>query len=310
MKINQKHLLFSGFALLVSGAIPAWMINKTESQATPAIAAKPSLIVNTVNPDRTAWPVELTANGDIAAWQEAVVAAEVGGLRLNAVKVNLGDSVRKGQLLAQFSKAKQPSGQLPADYTQVLAPDDGIISSRTATLGSVVGMGQELFRLISKNRLEWRAQVAAADLAKIKVADEVRVNLPNRQQIKGAVRMIAPTLDPRTRIALVYVDIDSVPEAKAGMFASGEFLLGTTQALSVPHQAVVVRDGFSYVFAVAKDQRVKQVRVQAGRYREQRIEILQGLPEDAAIVVNGAGFLNDGDLVSVQAEAVNNSTPK
>jgi len=83
------------------------------------------------------------------------------------------------------------------------------------------------------------------------------------------------------------------------MFARGEFDLGATQALTVPQSAVLVRDGFSYLYRVNPDNRVIQVRVQTGRMAGERIEIISGLPADALVVATGAGFLNDGDLVRV-----------
>jgi multidrug efflux pump subunit AcrA (membrane-fusion protein) len=67
----------------------------------------------------------------------------------------------------------------------------------------------------------------------------------------------------------------------------------------VPQPAVVVRDGFSYVYRVNPDNRVSQVKVQTGRFESGRVEIVSGLPADARIVASGAGFLNDGDLVRV-----------
>jgi multidrug efflux pump subunit AcrA (membrane-fusion protein) len=81
------------------------------------------------------------------------------------------------------------------------------------------------------------------------------------------------------------------------MFASGQFELGTSDAMTVPQQAVVVRDGFSYVFRLNPDQRVSQLRVQTGRRLADRIEVLDGIKADSLVVVGGAGFLNDGDLV-------------
>ena len=67
----------------------------------------------------------------------------------------------------------------------------------------------------------------------------------------------------------------------------------------MPQPAVVVRDGFSYVYRVNADNRVTQVKVQTGRLSGDRVEITGGLPADARIVAAGAGFLNDGDLVRV-----------
>ena len=72
--------------------------------AAPAQAApKPALTVTAALPETTRLPIKLAANGNIAAWQEAVIGAESTGLRLTEVRVNVGDVVKAGQLLATFS---------------------------------------------------------------------------------------------------------------------------------------------------------------------------------------------------------------
>ncbi|MBA3059810.1 HlyD family efflux transporter periplasmic adaptor subunit, partial [Rhodoferax sp.] len=197
-----------------------------------------------------------------------------------------------------------------------LAPDSGLISARSATVGAVLGSGVELFRLIRQGRLEWRAEVAAADLARVAVGTAVTVTAAGGAQRQGRVRMVAPTVDPQTRVGLVYVDLpvdlkagSAVREGtsvgatssgfKAGMFARGEFALGSSPALTVPQSAVVVRDGFSYVFRVNPDQRVSQLKLQIGRRAGDRLEVLGDLAPDALLVASGAGFLNEGDLVKV-----------
>ena len=52
---------------------------------------------------------------------------------------------------------------------QVRAPDAGVISARQAKVGSVVGAGTELFRLIRQGRIEWRAEVTAAEMGRIQL---------------------------------------------------------------------------------------------------------------------------------------------
>ena len=115
--------------------------------------------------------------------------------------------------------------------------------------------------------------------------------------------MIAPTVDTHTRTGLVYVDLPAHAALKAGMFAPGEFTLGRSVALTVPQQALVARDGFSYVFRLGADRQVVQTRVTLGRRAGERVELLDGLPPDAQLVASGAGFLSDGDRVKVVAEA-------
>ncbi|MBP6852385.1 MAG: efflux transporter periplasmic adaptor subunit, partial [Rhodoferax sp.] len=127
----------------------------------------------------------------------------------------------------------------------------------------------------------------------------VHVTPPNLPPIKGRVRMVAPTVDPQTRNGLVYVDLPQPGGAKAGMFARGEFALGSGAAMTLPQSAVLLRDGFTYVLRVGADSKVSEVKVRTGRRSGDRIEILDGLAPDARVVETGGGFLGDGDTVRV-----------
>ena len=327
-----------------------------------ALSSRPALTVTTALAQSGEFPLQLEANGNIAAWQETIVGSEVAGQRLTEVRVNVGDVVKKGDTLATFSadaidaevkqqaaavaeveatlveaRSRQARGEklvapgaisaqeidqlraatLSAQarvnaaraameatrvrlrQTRVLAPDDGVISARLATVGGVTQPGQELFRLIRDGRLEWRAEVTAADLARVKPGQRVTLTLPGGGTAAGKVRMLAPTIDPQTRNALVYVDLQGKSDARAGMFARGSSDLGRSSAITVPQQSVVVRDGFSYVFTVGPDNRVTQRKVKVGRRSGDRVEILEGLPQGAPVVAAGAGVLNEGDLVAV-----------
>jgi len=203
----------------------------------------------------------------------------------------------------EAAKAQLAVQQLRLRHAQVLAPDSGIISARSATVGAVLPSGTELFRLIRQGRLEWRAEVTSAELGRLSPGTVAYVTAASGAQLKGKVRMIAPTVNPQTRSALVYVDLPASPgmssPAKAGMFAQGEFALGDSSSLTVPQTAVVVRDGFSYVYRLGADNRVARVKVQTGRLTGDRIEITSVLSSDERLVATGAGFLNDGDLVRV-----------
>ena len=203
----------------------------------------------------------------------------------------------------EAAKAMLAVQQVRMKHVQVVAPDHGIISARMATVGAVVPAGTELFRLIRRGRLEWRAEVTASELGRLKPGTPATVTAANGAELKGKLRMIGPTVDPLSRTALVYVDLlplpDDVPPAKAGMYARGEFDLGVSPALTVPQQAVVLRDGFNYVFRLDPDNRVRQVKVKTGRRIGDRVEVLEGLKADAVVVASGAGFLNNGDLVRV-----------
>ena len=342
----------------------AFCVNATDDKSKiSATASKPSLTVNVVSPSQLDINQTIMANGSLAAWQEALIGAEAHGLKITDVRVNVGDRVKRGDVLAmlqsdtlkaelaqsegtlaeaiasalearvQTDRAKslqqqgffsdaQLSQTLATDaiaqarvqsaraavqlqsvrlsQTQVKAPDDGIISSRQASVGSVVNSGSELFRLIRQGRIEWRAEVSASDIGRIKVGANVKISAASGQVLQGKVRMIAPSMDAQTRNALVYVDLlDHTGSARAGMYAKGEILLGQNKAMTVPQTAVIIRDGFSYVYTVGSDNKVTQTKVQTGRLSGDRQEILSGLKSDALVVVSGGAFLNSGDTVRV-----------
>ena len=186
--------------------------------------------------------------------------------------------------------------------TEVLAPDDGIVSARMATVGAVVPAGQELFRLIRGGRLEWRAEVAATEIAAIKPGQAVRVQPAGAPALVGRVRMLAPTVDAATRNALVYVDLPASPGAvRAGMFARGDFEIGHSDALTLPQSAVLLRDGFAWVLKVGADGRVQQAKVGVGRRVGDLVEVTGGDDAGSPVVASGGAFLADGDLVRVVA---------
>ncbi len=245
---------------------------------------------------------------DAAANAERARAFESNGM-MSKQQISLlltGEQTARARL--ESARAVLAVQQIRLKNTQVLAPDSGVISARNATVGAVLGAGTELFRLIRQARLEWRAEVIATELARVKPGTPVTLSASSGTRLTGTVRMVAPTVDPQTRNALVYVDLAITPAiattVKAGMFARGEFQLGASAALTVPQQAVVARDGFNYVFKVAANRRVSQQRVEVGRRIAEQVEITKGLLIEDTVAVVGAGFLNDGDAVRV-----NNAAP-
>lgn len=204
----------------------------------------------------------------------------------------------------KLAEAKLEAERIRYSYTKVLAHDDGIISSRTATVGTVMQNGSEMFRLIRKGKMEWRAELPEQLLHQVHVGQKVRVNLSKSEKVDGTVARISPVIDMQTRNGTVYVELPQAKSIRAGMFAQGELDFGTSNALTVPQGAVVVRDGFSYVFEVVKDNRVELVKVSTGRRQGDRIEITVGIKPDTTIVALGAGFLSDGDIVRIENQKV------
>ena len=339
------------------------MIWRLPSTSVPPVAVeKPVLSVEIISPQQNIVPQTIMANGNIMAWQEASIGPEANGLRLIDVKVNIGDTVKRGQLLASFAtdtiqaelvqsrttvseatvaladaaanaqraKLLKDTGaisaqeiqqlinteraaqarldsalalekiyQLKLKQTHILAPDDGVISAHIATVGAVMPTGQELFRLIRHGRLEWRAEVAEADLIQLKVGQIATLTLSHGETIQGKIRMIAPVVDVQTRNALVYVDLAANPYANMGMFAQGTFTIAQKNALTLPQSAVFIQDGFHFVLTVNASSRVQHIPVKIGQSFANQIEIIEGLTPLSQVIATGGGFLREGDLVRV-----------
>lgn len=359
------HPARPGFGLAPLGLLALLALVSCAADENVAPVAKPALTVTAVTPQVADLPLRVAANGTIAAWQETSIGAESSGLRLTEVRVNVGDEVRKGEVLAIFAaetvqadlaearanlaealarleearanvvrgrelqakgfiSSQKVTEYLTAESTAaarveaqhavldmrqarlkqatVVAPDHGVIVARNAAVGAVAPAGQELFRLIRQGRLEWRAEVAAADLALVRPGITALVTPAGGTAITGKVRVIAPSVDVQTRNGIVYVDLPAgkaAGTARAGMFARGEFDTGTVRALTLPQSAVVLREGFSYVLQISGDTRVRQLKVATGRRFGDVIEITGGLDAAARVVAAGGAFLAEGDTVRV-----------
>jgi len=291
------------------------------------------------------------------------VRTEIGGVRLVELQANIGDRVKKGELLerlademlladvhqqqaaldestARYNEAEEnsqraakikDSGVLSAQelqqftnaaeiakaqmgaadarletsklklrYTRIIAPDDGLISARSATLGTVSQVGSELFRLIRQDKLEWRAELNDVQLQQVRIGQKVLVRTGVNDTVLGVVTRIAPAVDMSTRNGFVFIGLNENKTLRAGTFTQGEFELGKSNALTLPQSAVVIRDGYTYVYRVGADARVTQIKVTIGRRQGDRVEVSTGLATDAIVVASGTGFLNDGDLVRIE----------
>lgn len=371
----RRRLRWIGIALVVVAAGGAAALVYRDRGPAPAAQSTPAeslaataLTVTTVRPVQVLWPEKLAVNGAITAWQEAVVSAEVSGVSLVEILVDVGDQVAQGQLLARYdsapleaayaeqkaalddararlveaeanvvrarqlrdtqaisefdlikatsaadaahaqaalAEARLQTQTLALGHTRVTAPDAGVISLRSAMLGAVAVPGGELFRLVRGNRLEWQAEVTARSLAGLQPGQTAELRLPGGDVVSGTIRQVAPVVDAATRTGIAYVSLDpNAANVRAGMYASGNLLLGERVGMALPASAIVQRDGFEYVFRLdgGEQPRVLQTKVTSGRRLDGDVEILEGLSGNEEVVKSGGEFLSDGDRVRVVSD--------
>lgn len=112
-QILPRSLCLLGLAL---GAADLAAQPASPSTPPPASAARPVLTVQVTAPIAASLERTVKANGSLAAWQEAVIGAEAQGLQISEVRVNVGDAVQRGQVLAVLQ-----AGTLRAELAQAEA---------------------------------------------------------------------------------------------------------------------------------------------------------------------------------------------
>ena len=358
-------LTASTVVLAVVGAALHVSVSKSEPARRESAGAAAVLTVESVPVRTRDWPQVVAANGNIAPWQEAVVAAAVGGLRITDVLVDVGDTVKRGQPLARFDQAtlrsdvaalaademqaKAAASRATAEFARakelhasdgiseqdllrdrtqaettqaqlaaaqarlktreiqleqadVTAPDDGVITSRSVSLGAVEPAGQELFRLIRRSRLQWQGELSEKQLSIVRAGQAVRIDLPDGTQALASVSHLDPRISTVTRLGLVYADINSGSNARAGMFASARIELASAPAHVVPAASVINRDGLSVAAVLVRGNAQVTVdlrHVTTGRQVGNEVEILSGLRDGDEVVARGAAFLSQGDAVLI-----------
>lgn len=206
---------------------------------------------------------------------------------------------------AELEQRKASVARLEAQIAQTIirAPDDGLISKREGHIGDTSTAGKPLFYMVRGSRLELKANVPEKDLFCLKPGQPViiRSDATGLARFEGRVREIRPEVEIDTRLGTVRIDVPSNLGLKPGMFVEGRVALGEHSALTVPSQSVISRDNRHLVYVVEGDQ-VHERQVVTGARAGDYVEVMQGLSEGEPVVVAGAGFLKDGDIVSVSTQ--------
>jgi RND family efflux transporter MFP subunit len=187
---------------------------------------------------------------------------------------------------------------------EVRAPADGTISARTARVGAVVSAGgTELFRMIRDDRIELVAELPEADLALIKPGMPITLHVDGAAdpsaKADGKVRLVEPTVDLRTRIGHVRIDVAKNAGTLPGMFVNGMVTLGQTAALVVPEKSVIYQNGEPKVMVIDQNSNAEMRSVKLGPRSENDIALLSGVTAGEHVALRGATYLKSGDHVTV-----------
>jgi HlyD family secretion protein len=195
--------------------------------------------------------------------------------------------------------AQKRNVELQIEKTEVKAPADGLVLSRSATLGGVVGASAgPLFRIAIDGDLELAAVVAETALPRLKPGMPARVSVAGAEAaVEGEIRMIEPEIDRTMRMGTIRIAIGEDGVVRAGNFARGQIETLRREAVAVPASALIYRGAEGFLQKVSEG-RIVTVPVELGARAEGWVEISKGIAEGDDVVSRAGTFVADGDLVT------------
>ena len=196
------------------------------------------------------------------------------------------------------ARASLAETQTRLNQATIRAPVSGLISSRSVTRGQIVQAGTELFRMVRDGRLELDAQVPETDIPLLRAGMTAAVSSDQAGETSGVIRIVTPEVSAETRLGVARIALSPGNGLRPGMFARASINAGSQPGVTVPTAAVLYRENRAGLFVLQNDNTVRFTRVTVVGRDEQRTSIT-GVEAGARVVVQGAGFLNEGDRVTV-----------
>jgi HlyD family secretion protein len=250
------------------------------------------------------------------AEQGAISGEELDKRETEAITARESVGVAEANVASAEANIRSEQSELTRLQTQltrttVVAPTAGIVAERPASVGNVSSTANEVVQLIQGNQLELLADVPQAQLSQVQVGAPVTVtsSTDSTIRVEGTVHDIQPLVDPETRTAQVVIRLPGSDRLRPGMFLTAEIQSGQRSGLTIPATALLPQpDGLVRVYVLGPEQTAVARTVEIGTRvpgtgdEPDRVEIRQGLATGEQVIVAGASYVQEGDVVTVAEE--------
>ena len=246
----------------------------------------------------------LEFGGDVASVNAVAVMPDMAG-KVSRVLVNVGDMVGKDQVLAYVDASR--AGM---NYTAspVRSPISGRVTALPVTVGSTVSQASSIATVARTDDLEIKISIAERFISRISNGQKAVVTFDAYPSVEFpvTVKEVSPVLDTSTRTMQVKLKFNQKDSRiRVGMYARVKLVTDSVKnAIVVPNNAIVTRDGRNYIFLVngngsKKGASVRLESVTCGISVDNKTEITKGLEAGDEIVVKGMSLLNDGSKINI-----------
>jgi RND family efflux transporter MFP subunit len=267
-----------------------------EAQAEAALAQ-----VEVLASQRAAAEVSAQGTGSQAAAAAANVRQAEAALALRRSPYTAED-VRAARAAVQQAQANVDAIKLQQADAVIYAPVSGVVATRAASTGALVGPQAPIATLVS-DAVEVAVPVEEARLAGIKPGQPVTLAAAAYpgEALGGTVVAVAPAGDPRSRAFTARIRPDDAAAGRLRPGMSVQASIATEERAAVPvvpRDALLQKEGKAAVFVVGPDNTVTLRPVRLGLMADRLAEIAEGLAPGEQVVVVGADDLRDGQRVA------------
>ncbi|MGH6809615.1 MAG: efflux RND transporter periplasmic adaptor subunit [Ensifer adhaerens] len=240
---------------------------------------------------------ELAKNGTVSTAEADRVRALAAATRARVRSAEQAVAVSSADI--KVAQAQIDDIDLRLTRTEVKAPVAGVISAKNAKIGAIAnGSGEPLFAMIRDGAIEMKADVAEADIIKLAVGQPATITLAGGDtKVEGAIRLIAPTVDPVSRLGTVFISLKDTTKARSGMYANAVITAQEKQAVVLPQTAVTNENGKTIVRKVDNGV-VNIVPVKTGISDGKFVEVVDGLKAGEQVVARAGAYVRDGDRIN------------
>ena len=181
---------------------------------------------------------------------------------------------------------------------KILAPAAGVVTTLNYQVGQTPGVG--VFCTIAKlDKVILKLNITSQDITLFKKGATATIDL-NGETFKGKVTTIPLAANSVTHSFPVEVTFDNKNrKLLPGMYVNAQIDARQISGVIVPSEAVVYRNGVTYMWIVDNEGKAKRRIVKLGVQTQDEVQVLEGISEGETVMVEGQYKMNDGDKVLI-----------